>query len=124
MELTRLIFLSLGFTFLGIGAVGIVVPLLPTTPFVLVSAFCFGKSSERFERFISKNRYFGSYIENYKTKKGIPFDVKLKSIGFLWAMLIISVLIFSKSIYILLILAVVGMAVTAHIALLKTRVNS
>ena len=121
MEVTRLIFMSFGFTFLVIGAVGIVIPILPTTPFIIVSAFCFSKSSKRFERWISQNRYFGSYIENYKTKKGVPRDVKLQSIVFLWIMLIISGLIFSNSVYIPIILVVVGVAVTLHIALLKTR---
>ncbi len=121
MEIKRLFYLSLGTTFLGIGAVGIVLPLLPTTPFVLVSVFCFGKSSKRAERWVSNNRYFGSYIENYKTKKGVPLDVKLKSIGFLWVTLIISALIFSTNIYLPILLTIVGIAVTAHILLLKTR---
>ena len=114
MELTRLFFMSMGFTFLGIGIVGIALPILPTTPFVLVAAFCFGKSSKRLERWISSNRYFGSYIENYRTKKGVPRDVKLKSITFLWAMLILSTLIFSHSFYIVILLVLVGIAVTTH----------
>lgn len=121
MEIKRLFYLSLGTTFLGIGAVGMVLPLLPTTPFVLVSVFCFGKSSKRAERWVSNNRYFGSYIENYKSNKGVPLDVKLRSIGFLWVTLIISALIFSTNIYLPILLTIVGIAVTTHIWLLKTR---
>ena len=122
MEISRGVFFSLGVTFLGIGIIGIVIPILPTTPFILVSAFCFGKSSKRIEKWITSNRYFGSYIENYKANKGVPLDVKLKSIGFLWITLIISALIFSNNIYLLILLIIVGIAVTAHILLLKTRI--
>lgn len=112
--------MSMGFTFLGIGILGIVLPILPTTPFVLMAAFCFGKSSKKLERWISNNRYFGSCIENYRTKKGVPRDVKLKSIAFLWAMLILPGLIFSHSIYIIILLFIVDTAVTSHIWLFKT----
>jgi len=124
MEIGRLLFFSLGMTFLGIGVVGIVLPVLPTTPFVIVSAFCFGKSSKRFENWLSNNRYFGSYIENYKTKRGVPLDVKLKSICFLWVMLVVSAILFSSTWYVPLILFIVGVAVTLHIALLRTRYDS
>lgn len=121
MEVRRLFFLSLGTTFLGIGVIGIVLPVLPTTPFVLVSAFFFGKSSKRFENWLSNSHYFGSYIENYKNKKGVPLDVKLTSIGFLWVTLIVSAILFSSTWYIPVILITVGIAVTLHIALLKSR---
>jgi uncharacterized membrane protein YbaN (DUF454 family) len=120
MEISRVLFFTLGLTFLGIGAIGIVLPVLPTTPFIIVSALCFGKSSKRFERWISNNRYFGSYIENYKTKKGVPLDVKIKSIIFLWVMLLVSIFFFISNIYIQILLMVVGVGVTAHIWVLKT----
>ena len=120
MEIKRLFFFSLGATLLGIGAVGIVLPLLPTTPFVLASFFCFGKSSKKAERWVSNNRYFGSYIENYKSKQGVPLDVKIKSIVFLWLTLLVSSIVFFKP-YLVLILIVVGVGVTAHIMLLKTK---
>lgn len=123
MELKRLFFLSLGMTFFGIGAAGAVLPVLPTTPFILVSVFCFGKSSKKAEMWISDNKYFGSYIENYKTKKGVPLDIKLKSIVFLWIMLTASSLIFSNQNYLFILLIIVGIAVTAHIMLLKTKFN-
>lgn len=123
MEIGKVFFFSLGLTFLGIGAVGIVLPLLPTTPFVIVSAFCFGKSSKKFERWLSNNRYFGSYIENYKSNKGVPLDVKLKSIVFLWVMLFISAFVFISNVYLQILLMVVGVGVTAHIWMLKTMDN-
>jgi uncharacterized membrane protein YbaN (DUF454 family) len=122
MEIKRLFFFSLGVTLFGVGAVGVVVPVLPTTPFVLASFFCFGKSSKKAERWISNNRYFGSYIENYKAKQGVPLDIKIKSIVFLWVMLILSFIFFFNQNYIFILLIIVGMAVTAHILLLKTKI--
>ena len=101
-------------------AVGVVTPILPTTPLVLAAFFCFTQSSEKAEKWISNNRYFGSYIENYKTKQGVPFDVKLKSIIFLWITLLISI-IFIKQYLIFLLLILVGSVVTAHILLLKNQ---
>ncbi|HOI72284.1 MAG TPA: YbaN family protein [Methanobacterium sp.] len=124
METKRLFFLSVGSTLLGIGVIGIIIPVLPTTPFILASAFFYGKSSKRLDNWISNSPYFGSYIENYKTKNGVPLNVKLTSIGFLWLTLVVSAFLFSNTWYIPLILIIVGMAVTLHIALIKTKDNS
>jgi len=124
MELVRLFFLGLGVFFFGIGAAGAFIPVLPTTPFILISVFCFGKSSTKAEKWISSNRYFGSYIENYRDNKGVPLDIKLKSIAFLWITIILSlILLFDKS-YLFVLLIIVGIAVTAHIILLKTKIDS
>ena len=121
MEIKRLFFFSLGAVLFAVGAIGAVLPVLPTTPFILASFLCFGKSSKRAEKWISNNRYFGSYIENYKTKQGVPLDVKLKSIIFLWTAMVASLIIFSHQSYLVIILIIVGAAVTAHILLLKTQ---
>jgi uncharacterized membrane protein YbaN (DUF454 family) len=120
MEPKKAIFFSVGVTCVGIGAIGTVLPVLPTTPFILLAAFCFGKSSKRAERWISNNRYFGSYIENYKNKRGVPIDVKRNSLIFLWVALIASAII-TKDLLIAIILAIVGICVSAHILLLKTK---
>ena len=119
MEPKKIFFLGLGVSLLTIGAVGIFVPILPTTPLVLAAFICFTKSSKRAEKWIQQNRYFGSYIENYRTQRGVPYDVKLKSVGFLWVTLMVSMLIFQRPI-LLIILPLVGLAVTAHILTLKT----
>lgn len=123
MNAQRAFFFSLGAIFVGVGAVGVALPVLPTTPFILIAAFCFGKSSKRAEKWISNNRYFGSYIENYKNKKGVPMEVKRNSLIFLWVMLIISAIIINKPIMVI-ILAIIGICVSAHILLLKTKKES
>ncbi len=72
-----------GTAFLIIGGVGIVLPLLPTTPFLLLAAACYARSSERWYRWLLYNRWFGSYIRNWHEGKGIPMKTKILSILFL-----------------------------------------
>jgi uncharacterized membrane protein YbaN (DUF454 family) len=66
-----------------IGGVGIVLPLLPTTPFLLLAAACYARSSERWYRWLLTNRWFGSYIRNWHEGRGIPMRAKALSILFL-----------------------------------------
>ncbi|MDR3063540.1 MAG: YbaN family protein [Methanobrevibacter sp.] len=122
MKIKKLFYFSFGTIFLSIGTVGIFVPVLPSTPFVIVAALFYGKSSERAEKWIMRNKYFASYIKNYKEKIGIPKDVKIKSLVFLWFMLILS-MIFTNKLMITIVLMVIGILVSLHIYLLKTRIE-
>ncbi len=66
-----MIYKAFGFLFLGLGFIGIFLPLLPTTPFVLLAAGCFAKSSERWYRWLLANRTFGPMIRNWEEHKCI-----------------------------------------------------
>jgi len=68
---------------LVIGGVGIILPLLPTTPFLLLAAVCYARSSERWYRWLLYNRWFGSYIRNWHEGRGIPMKTKTLLILFL-----------------------------------------
>ncbi len=68
---------------LVIGCVGIILPLLPTTPFLLLAAACYARSSERWYNWLLTNRWFGEYIKNWHEGKGIPMKTKILSIAFL-----------------------------------------
>lgn len=70
-------FRALGFLFLGIGALGVVLPLLPATPFVLVSAACFARSSEKWHRWLLANPTFGPMVRNWEQDRCITCRVKL-----------------------------------------------
>ncbi|WP_403559182.1 YbaN family protein [Cetobacterium somerae] len=63
------LYLILGCLSLVLGAIGVFLPLLPTTPFILLAAFSFERSSEKFYRLLLENRIFGKYIKDYTQKK-------------------------------------------------------
>ena len=120
MGVKNLILVALGFIFVGLGAVGVAVPVLPTTPFILLAAVCFSASNRKFYDWLQKDRVFGQYIENYRTKQGISLGLKIASIAFLWAGLIISIIVVG-TIWTRIALGIVGMGVTVHLLLIKTK---
>lgn len=68
---------ALGFVFLGIGALGVILPLLPATPFVLLAAACFARSSERWHRWLLASATFGPMVRNWEDNRCISSRVKL-----------------------------------------------
>ncbi|KZX11152.1 inner membrane protein YbaN [Methanobrevibacter filiformis] len=122
MNIKRSLFLTVGSVSLSLGVIGIVIPVLPTTPFILISAFCFANSSKRAEKWLLSNKYFRIYIENYRNKTGIPKSLKIQSISFLWIMLILSMLI-TRNILIAIVLVIVGICVTIHLYIMKTKIE-
>ena len=114
----KVVLLALGFIALGFGGVGIFVPLLPTTPFVICAAACFSIANPDLYRKLEKSRYFGEYIRNYREKTGISKRARVGGLVFLWLTLAISALVFRRPL-VWIILAVVGIAVSIHILLLR-----
>ncbi|MFM2480477.1 YbaN family protein [Celerinatantimonas sp. YJH-8] len=72
----RYIFLSIGWLSVGLGGAGIVLPLVPTTPFLLLACFCFSKGSPRFEQWLLKHQLFGPFISNWRVHRVIPIQAK------------------------------------------------
>lgn len=120
MNIKNIILMTVGLISLLLGAIGIFLPILPTTPFVLLSAGCFSISSPRLSAMLMKSKYFGSYIENYRYKTGVPLKVKRRAIIFLWIGLSISMSLI-KTPLVISILIIVGICVTTHLSTLKTR---
>lgn len=87
----RPIFISLGFLSLGLGIIGIVLPGLPTTPLVLLSAYFFSKSSPKFHQWLLDNKLFGKYIKDYQANPSISLKTKIISQLMMWAMILYSV---------------------------------
>ena len=120
MKMKKLLYISLGFICLMLGAVGVVMPLLPTTPLVLLAAICFSRGSKRLDNWLSRSRLFGPFIVNYRTGLGISKCRKIASIVFLWVGLITSMAVLrTTTIYI--ILCIVGVGVTIHLLMIKTK---
>ena len=120
MKPKNLILIVLGFALLMVGAVGVAVPVLPTTPFVLLAAVCFSVSSKKIAAWLEQNRVFGPYIENYRTGQGIRMPLKIASIAFLWTGLVIS-MVMVKTTWICIALGIVGAGVTIHLLMIKTK---
>ena len=113
-------FIVAGTISLGLGAAGVFLPILPTTPFLLLSAACYYKGSERMHRWLLNNKLFGSYIRNYKEGKGISKIAKILSLFLLWITIGYSVFFMVGGYVVQLILFAVAIAVTVHVATLPT----
>ncbi len=89
-KLIRVLLLVAGSFSLFLGIIGIFLPLLPTTPFLLLTAACYLRSSERMYNWLLNNKRFGEYIKNYQSGKGIPLKTKIFAISTLWITIFIS----------------------------------
>jgi uncharacterized membrane protein YbaN (DUF454 family) len=83
-KLVRTLWFVAGTICVVLGAIGIVLPLLPTTPFLLAAAACYYKSSERMHRWLLNNKWFGEYIRNYQEGKGLTKKTKITALTVLW----------------------------------------
>lgn len=109
-----------GLVSVGLGLIGIVVPLLPTTPFLLLSAVCFARSSERLYQWLINHRWFGSYIRNYRDHRAVSRQVKISTLILLWATITYAVIRVADLWTVRLLLLLVALGVTVHILKLKT----
>lgn len=113
----------LGTFFLIISFIGIFIPILPTTAFLLLAAACYPKGSKKFYNWLINNKWFGEYIKNYRERKGIPFSVKIISITILWITIAFSIFIIVSNLLIQIILISIAIAVTIHILTIKTKIK-
>lgn len=117
--IVRFFLLCAGFLALGAGILGIFLPLLPTTPLVLLSAACFFRSSDKLYQWIIKNRTVGAYIHNYLCSGTVPAKSKPISIALVWILILISIY-FAEKTWLRIILLVVACGVSIHLMLLRT----
>jgi len=87
---TKTIYFVLGWLFVGIGAVGAFLPVLPTTPFVLLAAWLFAKSSKRYHHWLRRNRLFGRSVRCWEAGLGLTLREKLRMVGVVTVMFIVS----------------------------------
>jgi uncharacterized protein len=104
---------------LVLGLIGIVVPVLPTTPLLLLASFCYIRSSRRLYDWMLNNRVFGPYIYNYLTYRAIKRSIKVVTLILLWFTLSVSI-VFVSNIYLRVFLVAVGIGVSVHVLSLKT----
>ncbi len=110
----------LGLISLLIGVLGIFIPLLPTTPFLLLSATLFMKSSTRLYNWLMNHKYLGKYIKNYLQYKVISKKTKISSISLLWIAITISIVLVVEKLVFKILLLAIAIAITIHILSFKS----
>lgn len=120
MGLKKVLLIAAGSLAVALGFVGIFLPILPTTPFMLMAAACFSVSSPKLYEKLAKSKYFGQFVKNYKEKTGVERAVKIKALLFLWITLLISSVVFFSPLVVGILMAV-GIGVTIHIWTLREK---
>lgn len=116
----KLLLMIAGTIFVGLGVIGIFLPVIPATPFLLLAAACYARSSRRFYCWLLNNRWFGVYIKNYRQKKGMPLKVKILTVALLWLTILISVIFAVQSLALRIVLIIIAIGVSVHLLSLKT----
>lgn len=117
----RALLLVAGTISLMLGAIGVVLPILPTTPFLLLSAACYLRSSEHMHKWLLGNRWFGQYIKNYQEGRGIPLKTKMLAMTVLWVAIIYSAFVALDEILVAqVVLLLIALGVSVHLIRLPT----
>lgn len=111
----KILLTIIGTISLVLGIIGIILPILPTTPFLLLSLACYMKSSKRLYDFVLLNKYLGPYVKDYVSGKGIPLKAKKKAIILLWVTMGISVVFVVDKIHLRLMLLTIAIIVSTYI---------
>ena len=89
-RVVRVCWFVAGWLAVGVGAIGIVVPGLPTTVFFIIAAWCFGRSSPRFERWVLDLPRIGPMVRGYREGLGMPRRAKVAALSMMWVAIVIS----------------------------------
>jgi hypothetical protein len=117
----RVVLLVLGFLCVGLAGLGIALPVLPTTPFLLLAAFFFARSSPRFHSWLLSNRVFGTYLRNYYEGRFMRPLHKAVTLALLWVTLGLTAWLVVEALWLRIVLGAVALGVTAHLLALRSR---
>lgn len=120
-KLVKTLFLFIGIVSLVLGFIGIFLPLLPTTPFILLAAYCFAKSSERFHRYIMQHKLFGRMVTDFYEKKVISAKNKIIALTLMWITLSLSVIFFMPYIWVKLVVLGIGVSVSIYLLSFRSK---
>lgn len=120
IKIKNILFIILGSISLFLGILGIFLPLLPTTPFLILTAYLYAKSSQRLYNWLISNKYFGKYIDRYRKGLGVPKKTKILAISTLWLTIITSSIFFIHHLLLRIVLVLIATVVTYHLLSLPT----
>lgn len=119
-NLLRWVLRIAGILSVGLGVLGVFVPLLPTTPFLLLAAACFVRSSPRLYRWLIHHKWFGSYIRCYREYRAITLRAKVVTLALLWAVIGYTAIGVVEAWWLRALLAAIAVGVTVHVSSLRT----
>lgn len=105
----KVLLIVLGTISLSLGIIGISVPGLPTTPFLLLSATLYCKSSQKLYNWLINHKMLGKFIKTFREKRAIPLKTKIFSISLMWIMIFISVFVVLSNIHIQIFIILLGL---------------
>jgi uncharacterized protein len=117
----RYLYLVSGILLVVLGVIGIFLPILPTTIFLILASACFVKGSPRANEWLRNHKILGIYLKNYQDKSGLTIKAKVFNIALLWIMILSSAYFFTEELFIRLLLLAIAIGVTIHLLMVKTK---
>ena len=119
-QISKNVWIFGGTVCVGLGVLGVFLPVLPTTPFLLLAAFCYGRGSERFYQWLVYRSWVGSYIRNYQSGRGIPPKQKALTILLLWLTIGSTIGFVALAWWLKAAMVIMAIGVTIHLVRMKT----
>ena len=116
----KILLAILGSVSLALGIMGVFLPVLPTTPFLLLSAALYMRSSQRLYDWLMSHERLGTYIRNFREHKALPLRVKIVSVTMVWATLLYCAFVVAKEWWMSAVFVAIAIGVTIHILSYKT----
>lgn len=116
----RWMLIAAGMLCVGLGVIGILLPGLPTTPFLLLAAYCFARSSERFHNWLLNHRWLGSYVRNFESGRGMTRPAKATTLLVMWLSIGVTIVFFVPVTWAKVAMFLMSLAVTVYLLRLPT----
>jgi hypothetical protein len=116
----KILLTACGTLCVGLGTLGLFLPLLPTTPFLLLAAFCYARSSKRCHRWLMNNRWFGETLRRYREDRGLSRRHKAAALALLWPAIGYAAATVVAPVWGKVLLGAVALGVTVHLLTIRT----
>jgi len=120
----RWVLIACGWASIAAGVVGIVLPLVPTVPFLLLAAACFARSSDRFHTWLLEHNHLGPLLRDYLKGAGIPLRAKRAAVCMVWVSFPATTFLFVQALWLQLLLIATAVAITVYLLSLPTAANN